>query len=272
MQAAGAAGLDVVSADVVSVMANALVRLEPGPVAARVSDVLSGIRDVEDALARESRICRVLSEAGAPVPTPLSDEPFLCDDRVVTLWEWIDADFGAGEPEAGAAALATCHDALMHVDEALMPWAMLHEARDALVPLAPAELRDELDALGHKTLGAVDDDIDRLRPVHGDPHPGNLLWTVRGPLLIDWEDAHLAPLEWDLACLVGSARVFGDDFGWSETALAAYPGQWDAGRLERCVLARAFQGVAYTAALVGRRPEIAPRLDARLAWLRERLL
>lgn len=43
------------------------------------------------------------------------------------------------------------------------------------------------------------------RMVHGDSHPGNVLWTSGGPLWSDWEDAHLAPLEWDLACLV--ARV-----------------------------------------------------------------
>jgi aminoglycoside phosphotransferase (APT) family kinase protein len=82
------------------------------------------------------------------------------------------------------------------------------------------------------------------RIVHGDSHPGNVLWTVTGPLWGDWEDAHLAPLEWDLACLVAASRVRGDDFGWAEAALDAHGGAYDAELLEVCVDARA-QGAAY---------------------------
>jgi aminoglycoside phosphotransferase (APT) family kinase protein len=40
------------------------------------------------------------------------------------------------------------------------------------------------------TLGAAPQRI-----VHGDSHPGNVLWTAGGPLWSDWEDAHLGPLE-----------------------------------------------------------------------------
>jgi aminoglycoside phosphotransferase (APT) family kinase protein len=83
------------------------------------------------------------------------------------------------------------------------------------------------------------------RIVHGDSHPGNVLWTVTGPLWGDWEDAHLAPLEWDLACLVAASRVRGDDFGWAEAALDAHGGVYDAELLEVCVDARVAQGAAY---------------------------
>jgi aminoglycoside phosphotransferase (APT) family kinase protein len=34
--------------------------------------------------------------------------------------------------------------------------------------------------------------------VHGDAHPNNLLYTVRGPLLGDWDHVGHGPLEWDL--------------------------------------------------------------------------
>jgi Ser/Thr protein kinase RdoA (MazF antagonist) len=189
----------------------------------------------------------------------------------VTLWRWLDAGFGVGDPGQGAAVLHACHAVLGAVDEPFAEWDALREAREVFAPRAPAAHRTEIEELGAAVQDAVRPLKDGLRPVHGDSHPGNLLWTARGPVLTDWEDAHAAPLEWDLACLVGSARVFGDDFGWSEAALGAYPGVWDADRLERCLLARSFQGVAYSAALVGGRPQIAPRLAARLAWLRERL-
>jgi hypothetical protein len=64
----------------------------------------------------------------------------------------------------------------------------------------------------------------------------------------DWEDAHLAPLEWDLGCLVAAARVHGNDFGWAEAALLAHGGPFDADLLEACVDARVAQGAAYLAA------------------------
>ena len=39
----------------------------------------------------------------------------------------------------------------------------------------------------------------------------------------------------------------------------------------RCLTARGFQGAAYIAALSAERPELGAGLEARLAWLRERL-
>ncbi|MEV6302816.1 aminoglycoside phosphotransferase family protein [Actinoplanes sp. NPDC051861] len=38
---------------------------------------------------------------------------------------------------------------------------------------------------------------------HGEPHPGNLLRTAGGPLLIDWDTARIAPPERDLWMLTG---------------------------------------------------------------------
>jgi aminoglycoside phosphotransferase (APT) family kinase protein len=86
------------------------------------------------------------------------------------------------------------------------------------------------------------------RIVHGDSHPGNVLWTADRPLWSDWEDAHLGPLEWDLGCLVAGARLRGDDFGWAEAALGAHGGPYDARLLDACVDARVAQGAAYLAA------------------------
>jgi Phosphotransferase enzyme family len=100
--------------------------------------------------------------------------------------------------------------------------------------------------------------------VHGDSHPGNVLWTRSGPLWADWEDAHLAPLEWDLACLVAASRVRGDDFGWAEAALRAHGGPHDAELLEVCVDARVAQGATYLAFTGRGGPEVvADRVAAR---------
>lgn len=140
----------------------------------------------------------------------------------------------------------------------LEPLGMLCEAR-RLAATGPADV-----AL------AVDHALDMLhgasyRIVHGDSHPGNVLWRADGPLWSDCEDAHLAPLEWDLACLVARARLRGYDFGWAETALRAHGGPYDAELLEVCVNARVAQGAAYLA-FTGRGGPDA--VADRLAWLR----
>jgi thiamine kinase-like enzyme len=53
-----------------------------------------------------------------------------------------------------------------------------------------------------------------LRPIHGDPHFGNLLVSDTGPGWIDFEGACLGPVEWDLASL-------------PEEALTTYAGHVD---------------------------------------------
>jgi aminoglycoside phosphotransferase (APT) family kinase protein len=108
-----------------------------------------------------------------------------------------------GEVVAAGRALRACHDALVGVDGAgsgLEPLGMLREAA-RLAVRAPTEVAAAVDRALVQLAGVPH------RIVHGDSHPGNVLWTRSGPLWGDWEDTHLAPLEWDLACLVAASRV-----------------------------------------------------------------
>jgi aminoglycoside phosphotransferase (APT) family kinase protein len=261
LAAARSAGLAVDRAEVVTVAANVLVRLDPGPVAARLTGATEGFRDSAANLRREARLAAALSAAGAPVPAPLGG-PYEAGGRVVTLWPWLELSRHAGDAAQAGRALRACHDALAGIDLDgldLEPLAMLAEARR----LAAVALPEVLPAVDRAiaTLGAAPQRI-----VHGDSHPGNVLWTAGGPLWSDWEDAHLGPLEWDLACLVSAARVHGNDFGWGEAALAAHGGPFDATLLEACVDARVAQGAAYLAA-TGRGD-----VSGHLVWLRGRAL
>jgi aminoglycoside phosphotransferase (APT) family kinase protein len=259
LSAARGAGLAVERAEVARVASNVLVRLEPGPFAARLTGATEGFRDSSANLRREARIAAGLAAAGAPVPAPLGG-PYEAGGRAVTLWPWLELRGDAGDAEQAGSALRACHDALADLDRAgleLEPLAMLTEARR----LAAGALPEILPAVDHAlaTLGAAPHRI-----VHGDSHPGNVLWTAGGPLWSDWEDAHLAPLEWDLGCLVSAARVHGNDFGWAEAALAAHGGPFDAALLDACVDARVAQGAAYLAATGRGDPEA---LHRRLDWL-----
>jgi predicted trehalose synthase len=99
----------------------------------------------------------------------------------------------ASPPSAPRLALRACHDALLGLDGAglaLEPLGMLREA-PRLAVRAPTEVAAAIDRALELLAGVPQ------RIVHGDSHPGNVLWTRSGPLWGDWEDAHLAPLEWD---------------------------------------------------------------------------
>jgi len=254
--AARGAGLAVERAEVVKVASNVLVRLEPGPVAARLTGATGPFRDSTANLLREARLAAALAGGGAPVPAPIGG-PYEAGGRSVTLWPWLELRGEAGDAAVAGRALRACHDALAALDPVdldLEPLAMLTEAR-ALAAIALPEVLPSVErALA--ALGAAP-----RRIVHGDSHPGNVLWTEDGPLWSDWEDAHLAPLEWDLACLVTASRARGDDFGWAEAALAAHGGPYDAQLLDACVDARVAQGAAYLAAT--ERGDV----SGHLAWL-----
>jgi aminoglycoside phosphotransferase (APT) family kinase protein len=232
----------------------------PPAFAARLTGATEGFRDSAANLRREARLAAALAAVGAPVPAPLGG-PYEAGGRTITLWPWLELRGDAGDAEQAGRALCACHDALADLDPAaleLEPLAMLTEARR----LAAGALPEILPAVDRAlaTLGAAPQRI-----VHGDSHPGNVLWTADGPLWGDWEDAHLAPLEWDLGCLVAAARMHGNDFGWAEAALAAHGGPFDTSLLEACVDARVAQGAAYLAATGRGDPGAVHR---RLDWLR----
>jgi Ser/Thr protein kinase RdoA (MazF antagonist) len=56
----------------------------------------------------------------------------------------------------------------------------------------------------------------RMIRLHGDCHPGNLLWTAQGPLLLDLDDARSGPAVQDLWML------FGDGPRQRDALLAGY--------------------------------------------------
>jgi aminoglycoside phosphotransferase (APT) family kinase protein len=257
-------GLGADRAQVAGAGTHVLVRLEPGPVAARVTGDGPLARFAGD-LDAEVRIAAALHAAGAPVVPPLDGVPpraHARGGRRVTLWRWWDrapAD-DSDTPEAAGRALAACHRALARVAPlpALEPWGGLRAAR-ALLGEVPPAAREVLAPHLAVPGGPV-------RPVHGDAHAGNVL---PGPVWHDWEDAQLACAEWDLACLVAPGRVVGMDFGHGEAALAGYDEPYDAALLERCVAARTAQQAVAGLLLGDEPPGLPERVAVRMAWLAE---
>lgn len=237
----------------------ALVRLKPCGAAARVSADGMFARFAGD-LDTEVRLAAELHALGAPVVPPLAGVPpraYECGSRQVTFWTWWDTAEAQPSPQSAGRALATCHRAMAAgVQVPLAPWAKLEEARGHLAELAP---RDRALLAAH-----LEPPDAPLQPVHGDAHFGNVL---AGPVWDDWEDAQLARVEWDLACLVAPGRVVGRDVGQGELVLSGYDEPFATARLNRCVAARTAQQAVHGLVLGDAVPGLPERVAARLAWL-----
>jgi Ser/Thr protein kinase RdoA (MazF antagonist) len=83
-------------------------------------------------------------------------------------------------------------------------WLLAHE-------FIPADLREAWEAASAQALSAIErcyaraGDVALLR-LHGDCHPGNLLWTDAGPHFVDLDDARMGPAVQDLWMLLSGER------------------------------------------------------------------
>ena len=89
-----------------------------------------------------------------------------------------------------------------------------HEPRAFLLAshFVPAELLDAWQAVTEQALGAVERCYERAGDVrairlHGDCHPGNILWTHQGPHFVDLDDARMGPAMQDLWMLLSGDRA-----------------------------------------------------------------
>ena len=174
-------------------------RLLPAGVFARVAPAGHGLARFEVELAQR------LAAAGSPVAAldpRVEPRGYERDGFEVTLWTYY-------EPVTPGVSAAGYADALNRLHGGM---------RMADVP-APRFTDRVTDVPGHVASTPVLDDADRellssrLRDLrravedrgapeqllHGEPHPGNLLSTKRGPLFIDLETCCRGPVEFDLA-------------------------------------------------------------------------
>ncbi|CAM5373653.1 Aminoglycoside phosphotransferase OS=Streptomyces gougerotii OX=53448 GN=GCM10010227_41860 PE=4 SV=1 [Streptomyces diastaticus subsp. diastaticus] len=197
------------------------------------ADTLARVAPVADQVARfEVGLARRLTAAGCPVGTldpRVAPDVHERDGFVVTLWTYYPPAAPGGVPPADLArALAVLHAGMRELDvpaprftERVARAQHLLADHDRTPALAPEDR-----ALLQETLGATAEWITaRGAPeqlLHGEPHPGNVLATARGPLFIDLETCCRGPVEFDLAHT-------------PEAAGAHYPGA-DQELLRRCRL------------------------------------
>ena len=243
---------------VVRDLTNVLVHLTPAPVVARVPVTLARLRKPVW-FAEEVRLARFLAAEGAPI-APLSDEidpgPHEEGGFAITFWRWIDHDPARADPVAAGRSLRELHSILESYPGELPTCDRLGEVRSLVADLELDELLDFANRL---------EPLDG-RPLHGDAHLSNVLWSPEGPLWTDLENACRGPVEYDLACI----RYRG--LPQAETAIAAYG---EHGDIDAVMPLLALQLAAWTQLVVERsndpahHAEAERRIERALFYLRD---
>ncbi|GAC1518825.1 MAG: aminoglycoside phosphotransferase [Chloroflexota bacterium] len=181
-----------------------VVHLAPAPLVAKV-----GTSPEEASLRDEVIVALFLSSKSGPVVPPTSlfpPGPYVEDGLEMTFWEY--CPHGPDEPSADVLgqSLRRLHDTLANYPEQLRPWDRFDGvdrvlfAQSSLGALAPDD-REFLRRRHTELLSAISTFRPTVRPLHGEPHAGNLLLSTRGPRWIDFESACLGPQEWDLTVM-----------------------------------------------------------------------
>ncbi|MEU4396295.1 aminoglycoside phosphotransferase family protein [Kribbella sp. NPDC023855] len=155
----------------------------------------------------ELEVAQRLADVGSPVAAldpRVEPRAYELDGFVVTLWTYYEAT-GEVSPSDYARALEQFHAGMLKVDvgsprftdrveEALQSLA----DRDHTPDLAEAD-RELLSSTLRRMTRAIEERQPAEQLLHGEPHPGNLLNAVGGPVFIDLETCCRGPVEFDLA-------------------------------------------------------------------------
>jgi hypothetical protein len=262
---------------------NLVIHLAPSPVVARRATVTAEVRGPDgarDAMQRSVDVAVHLAQAGASAIAPLEGLPpgphALDDGGCVTFLRHVDHDAERPlEPDAAAASLRAVHEALRASPPdlpRLAPLAEVPAILDALTdgPVLTASQGGALLKLLARARAVIDDLGLPEQALHGDASLGNVLCAPEGPVWFDFEDACTGPIEWDLACLVATARAFGKPSRPEAEAVLSSYGALDERRLRPFIAARIVQALAWGLYLGQTQPHIEARVRGLLAlWLED---
>jgi hypothetical protein len=158
-----------------------------------------------------------LADAGLRVPMPAHDDVVEFEDLSVTCWEWLRSIDAPVDWAGVGAMVARLHEIAA---PSLPPRIPLPSPTDLSwwdFPAMLARVDPVLDAAARVGIEAA---IDRHRGwkeltgqvvCHGDVHPGNVVMTASGAVLLDWDLLCWAPPGWDHAPLLTWAGRWGGD-------------------------------------------------------------
>jgi Ser/Thr protein kinase RdoA (MazF antagonist) len=179
-------------------------------------------------------LARTLSDRGVSIVSPARDDVVETAGFSVTAWEYLESTEEPIDWAEVGRMIAVVHK--MPIDalpEGLpcpspldFPWwdldRLLDEVGSTIDDGALAGIRSTMER--HQ---GWDDSLaaDTSVVCHGDVHPGNVIMTDSGPVLIDWDLLCLGPRGWDHAPMMtwtqrwggaaGAYEAFADGYGWS---------------------------------------------------------
>jgi Phosphotransferase enzyme family len=200
---ASALGLEVDDVAVIHNSDRIALRLMPCDVLARVAPSAH-----QAGSEFEVEVARRLGKPDGPVAEldpRVERRVYLRDGFAISLWTYYQPAGSKIAPAEYAGALMRLHGALRQTDlEAPHFTDRVAEAQREVGDRerTPALLGPDRELLS-STLGRLSSSISRGRAgeqlLHGEPHPGNLLSTRRGPLFVDLETCCRGPVELDVA-------------------------------------------------------------------------
>ena len=200
---ASALGLYADDAVVLNNSNRIVLRLIPCDVVARVAPS-AHLADSE----LEAEVARRLAVAGGPVAElepRAGDRVYARDGFVISFWTYYEPTGPEIAPASYATALMRLHAALRqtglaapHVTERIA--GAQREADDQeRTPELPAPDRELLSTTLSRLSGSLHRRGAGEQLLHGEPHPGNVLRTRRGPLFVDLGTCCRGPVEFDIA-------------------------------------------------------------------------
>ena len=173
-------------------------------------------------------LARLLAVAGVHVPAPARDDVVHDGELAVTAWERLvlvpaEPDWrAAGQMVARVHALTVADlppaFPVPHGED--FPWwqfdELLADVGELLDPAARRGIEAAIDRHGRWA-----EDVDRV-VCHGDVHPGNVVATTSGTVLLDWDLVCLAPAAWDHSALLTWASRWGGPPQWYGEFAAGY--------------------------------------------------
>lgn len=180
-------------------------------------DVMLRVSHTNSAPAQALWLMDRLSECDVRVPRVLCAEPLVIDGLAVFAIESLHATGPVDWAAVGAmvrrvhewpAAEVAGHYPLPRSE--VFPWwdtsSVLAAVDDLLDQPARGGLIAAIEAHGRWSTTVTERVV-----CHGDVHPGNVVQTTEGPVLVDWDLLCLAPREWDHAPMLSWAHRWGGD-------------------------------------------------------------
>ena len=200
---AAALGLHAADAVLINNSDRIVVRLLPCDVLARVAP---SAHQADSAF--EVEVARRLAEAGGPVAEldPRAEpRVYARDGFAISLWSYYEPAAPEIAPADYAAALMQLHAALRqaslkapHLTDRIAG-AQREVADRERTPALPRPDREFLSSTLSGLVSSISRAGAREQLLHGEPHPGNVLSTRKGPLFVDLGTCCRGPVEFDIA-------------------------------------------------------------------------